>query len=472
MPEQAVVLDRRDDGLDPVTALDRWLAVRGDHDGPLFTAVHHRAPGRVTQGVHMPVGDLRGVVQELAVRAGLPATVSGYSLRRSWATHRYLAAPNDLGRISLQLRHTSIDTTVRYVEDLRTHQLDGIDMRSPDRVLAGPGGQPAGRKDLGFGAAPLAELVAQAQLLQAPRAGRAASTRKGEDSHWNTWASFAQAQGWPATPASPQALALFFAARADEGLKATSLRAQLRTILRRHDEAGHPTAGLADMAAEILAAYSRSTTSTTRKAPILGLGDLAAMVEVATQAGTPQGLRDRVIMCVGYGGAMRADDLSRARLQDIEATPWGCLLRLRTTKDDPTGQAAEIAVLLRRDDSLDPAAALADLAAAVGAAAGPLIPIDVGSDRAMSPEGIADRVRLLAKRAGLRSLPPATRCAAPGPPTPTRPASISSTSNGTCGTAHRPSPRATSPRCRCGSTTRPRTSPPGSSRRLHLASPP
>ena len=202
-------------------------------------------------------------------------------------------------------------------------------------------------------------------------------------------------------------MALFFAARADEGLKATSLRAQLQTISGRHDEAGHPTAGLAEIAEEILDAYSRSTTSTTRKAPILGLGDLAAMVEVATQAGTPQDLRDRVIVCVGYGGAMRADDLSRARVQNIGATAWGCVLRLRTTKDDPPGQVAETAVLLRRDDSLDPAAAAAitDLAAAVGAATGPLVSIDVGSDRAMSPEGIADRVRLLAKQAGLRVAP-------------------------------------------------------------------
>lgn len=401
MPGQAVVLDRRDDGLDPVAALDRWLAVRGDADGPLFTALHHRAPGRVAEGAHMPAGDLRGVVQDLAVRAGLPVTVSGYSLRRSWATHCYLADPNDLGRISLQLRHFSIDTTVRYVEDLRTHHLDGIDMLSADRVLAGPGGQPTGRKDLGFGTTPLGELVDQARLLQAPRAAKAASTSRIEDSHFRGWEEFAAAQGWMPEPASPEALALFFASRADKGLKASTLRAQLRTIVGRHAEAGHPTVGLADMAEEILDAYSRSSTSTTRKAPILGVGDLEAMAGATSAAEGPEGLRDRVIVCVGYGGAMRADDLSRARLEDVEATPWGCVLRLRTAKDDPTGQAGETVVLLRRDDSLDPVAALADLAAAVGAPAGPLVPIEVGADRAMGAEGIGDRVRVLARRAGL-----------------------------------------------------------------------
>lgn len=404
-PGQAVVLDRRDDGLDPVAALDRWLSVRGDDDGPLFTALHHRAPGRVAKGAHMPAGDLRGVVQDLAVRAGLPATVSGYSLRRSWATHRYLADPNDLGRISLQLRHTSIDTTVRYVEDLRTHHLEGIDMLSVDRVLAGPGGQPTGRKNLGFGDAPLGELVDQAWMLQAPQAAKAASTRRIEDSHWWGWKEFAAAQGWMPEPASPEALALFFAARADKGLKASTLRAQLRTIVGRHAEAGHPTARLAEMAEEILEAYSRSTPSTARKAPILGLADLKAMVAAATASGAPEGLRDRVLVCVGYGGAMRADHLSRARMEDVEATPWGCVLRLRTAKDDPTGQAGETAVLLRRDDSLDPVAAIADLAAAVGAAAGPIVPVDVRADRAMSAEGIGDRVRFLAKKARLRVAP-------------------------------------------------------------------
>ncbi|MGI8777329.1 MAG: tyrosine-type recombinase/integrase [Acidimicrobiales bacterium] len=404
MPDQAVILDGRDDMLDPVAALDRWLAVRGDDDGPLFTALHHRAPGRLAEGAHMPAGDLREVIHDLAVRVGLPETVSGYSLRRSWATHRYLADPNDLGPVSLQLRHASIDMTVRYVEDLRTHHLDGNDMLSPDRAMAGPGGQPTGRKDLGFGDTPLVELVDQARLLQAPRAAKAPSTRRIEDSHWNTWRAFANAQGWPAEPTSPEALALYFASRADKGLKASSLRAQLATIVGRHAEAGHPTSGLGEMAEEILDAYSRSSTRTTRKAPILGLAGLAAMVEVTGWA-LPEGLRDRVIVCVGYGGAMRADDLSRARLEDIEVTPWGCVLRLRTAKDDPTGQTGETVVLLRRRDSLDPVAAIDDLIGAVGAPVGPLVPVHVGADRAMSAEGIGDRVRCLAKAAGLRTVP-------------------------------------------------------------------
>jgi len=405
MADQAVVLDQRDDGLDPVGALDRWLAVRGDDDGPLFTALHHHAPGRQASGSHMPAGDLRDVLHGLAVRVGLPATVSGYSLRRSWATHHYLADPNNLGRISLQLRHASIDMTVRYVEDLRTHHLDGIDMLSPERVLAGPGGQRTGRKDLGFAPTPLAELIRQARLLQAPSAAKAPSTRRTEDSLWSTWAAYAGSHGWPAEPASPEALALFFAARADQGLTPGTLRAQLRTIVRRHDDAGHPTGGLAELAEEILDAYSRSSTTTTRKAPILGVADLRAMAEAAASSAPTAALRDRVIVCVGYCGAMRVDDLSRARLEDVETTPWGAVLRLRTTKDDPTGGHGETVVLLRRADALDPVAAINDLAAATAGPNGPLVPVDVRGDRAMSAGAIADRVRALAKAARLRAAP-------------------------------------------------------------------
>jgi integrase len=405
MPAQAAVLDRRDDGLDPVAALDRWLAVRGDGDGPLFTALHHRAPGRVAAGTFMPAGDLRDVIGQLAVRAGLPSTVSGYSLRRSWATHRYLSDPNDLGGISLQLRHASIDMTVRYVEDLRVHHLQRIDMLSADRVLAGPGGQPAQRRDLGFAPTPLAELRQRASVLQAPRAALAPATRRINDAHWSSWHRFAQAAGWPALPARPEALGLFFAERADQGLRPHYLDAQLRTILRRHADAGHPPGGLAVLAEEILDAYSRSAPWTARKAPIITLGDLTAMAAAAAERDGLEALRDRVLLCVGYCGAMRVDDLRRARLDDVERTPWGVLLRLRSSKDDPAGISGDAIVLPSRADVLDPVAALRDLAAATGRSSGPLLPTGRGADRPMTAEAVTERLRFLARTAGVRATP-------------------------------------------------------------------
>lgn len=307
MADQAVLLERRDDALDPIRALDRWLAVRGDADGPLFTNLHHRGPGRKAAGDHLPAGNIRVIVQDLASSVGLPSTVSGYSLRRSWATHRYLADPHDLASITMQLRHASMDMTVRYVEDLRPGDLNGDDILSTDQVLASAGGQPVGRKDIGFDPAPLADLVAEATVLSSPQASVAPSTARVNDSLWATWSVWTREQGFSPMPATAEALALFIAARADKGLKPGSLRAQLRQIVREHATLGYPTIGLASLAEEILDAYSRTHTAGPRKAPVLPIEDLTAMATAAAGLG-PGGLRDRVIVCAGYCGAMRVDD--------------------------------------------------------------------------------------------------------------------------------------------------------------------
>lgn len=302
MADQAVLLERRDDALDPIRALDRWLAVRGDADGPLFANVHHRAPGRKTAGDHLPAGNIRVIVQDLAASVGLPSTVSGYSLRRSWATHRYLADRHDLASIMMQLRHASMDMTVRYVEDLRPGDLSGDDILSTDQVLASAGGQPGGRKDIGFDPAPLGDLVAEATVLSSPRANVAPSTARVNDNLWATWSVWAHKQGFAPLPATAEALALFIAARADKGLKPGYLRAQLGQIVKQHATRGYPTLGLSSLAEEILDAYSRTHTGGRRKAPVLPIDGIAAM---AAAGQGPGGIRDRVIVCAGLRGDAR-----------------------------------------------------------------------------------------------------------------------------------------------------------------------
>lgn len=143
---EVVVLEPAPGPLDPVRVLDRWLAVRGDADGPLFGTVHHA----LGQDHGMTPDEIRGVLQDLAVQVGLPATVSAHSLRRSWATHTYLRDPDSVGAISIHLRHRRIANTTRYIEDLTTHLLDREDLLSPHTVAAGPGGQSAPSRDLGF----------------------------------------------------------------------------------------------------------------------------------------------------------------------------------------------------------------------------------------------------------------------------------------------------------------------------------
>lgn len=230
---EAVVLEPAPGALDPVRALDRWLAVRGDADGPLFGNVHHARDG--DRGV--TPDEVRGVLQDLAAQVGLPRTVSAHSLRRSWATHAYLRDPESIGAISIHLRHRRIANTVRYIEDLTCHLLDREQLLSPELVTAGPGGQSGPARDLGFDRSPLDELVGAALERSQPGWPFAPSTLRGYASYWSTWERWAAEQGFPAFPADPRHVALFAAARAEVGVAPNTLRAQLRALEAVHTDA-------------------------------------------------------------------------------------------------------------------------------------------------------------------------------------------------------------------------------------------
>lgn len=404
---QAVVLDATHDELDPVRAIDRWLAVRGDGDGPLFGNVHHAAD--LDRG--MTTDEIRGVLADLAAQVGLPATVSGHSLRRSWATHAYLRDRDALGAISLHLRHSRVDNTVRYIEDLALRLVDADEVLSREAVIAGRGGQSSPAKNVGFDDAPLDELVAAA--LDATRSGQvsfAPSTLRGYASYWSTWERWAKANGFDVFPADPRAVALFAAARSEEGIAPNTLRGQLRAMEAVHADNGVPTVGFVRLAAEMIAGLERDRRAPRRKAPIIPVADLRAMAawSLAQADESLESLRDHLMVCVGYAGGLRIDDLHRARIEHLGAVPAGYVLRLSVSKLNQSGRRGDGVLLARRDDELDPVAAIDRWHERTGMTKGPLLPVlpMTRSSRPISKDAIADRLKRLADRAGASVRPP------------------------------------------------------------------
>lgn len=397
---EAVVLEPTGGALDPVRLLDGWLAVRGDHDGPLFHNVHHHTD--LDRG--LTTDEIRGTVRDLAVAVGLPKTVSAYSLRRSWATHTYLRDRDSIGRISLQLRHGQIDTTMRYIEDLGTHLLDPGQVLSGDVVLAGPGGITAPAKNLGFALDPLDSLIGEAIAALGAPAGLAPATIHQIAHYWSAWERWCAEHDFPPFPADPSHVLLFAAKRAEDGATAKTVRAQLNAIQRVHDDTGVATVGFTRIAAEIINGLERGHVAARRQAPVIAAGDLVRMAETARADGETdlRALRDLVMLCVGYAGGLRADDLCRACLEWIEPVPAGRVLRLAASKLNQDGRRPEGVLLPARGDALDPVAALELWAERTGLTDGPLLPSLPLCEptRPMSKDSLADRLQRLAARAG------------------------------------------------------------------------
>jgi integrase len=95
-----------------VTALERWIELRGRQPGPLFTRLHKG--GRTTDERLRP--QAVSLVLKRAVEAsGLdPDSFSGHSLRAGLATSAALAGA-DLKDIMAQTRHRSHDIALRYI---------------------------------------------------------------------------------------------------------------------------------------------------------------------------------------------------------------------------------------------------------------------------------------------------------------------------------------------------------------------
>jgi integrase len=408
-PSQAVLLAAESGPLDPVAALDEWLAVRGDHDGPLFCSVHHGRLGVVAGDEAITTAEIREAIQDLATAVGLVAGVSGYSLRRSWATHQYLRDPSRLPLISAQLRHSSYDMTARYIDDLGLHLLDASEFLSTESVIAGPGGVTGRRRDLGFDQAPLAELLGEVAGLADESARWAPSTRRTHQSAWNVWAAWAAGHSFDPLPADPEHLVIYAADRARSGMAAESLRAALRTIRRVHEQAGHDASDLITLAEEIALGLGRLSPTERTKAPVLSVEDLTAMAYAARRRGERgdlAGWQDLVVVAVGYAGALRMDDLYRARVENLDRFSYGYGLRFGSSKENQGGRRAESVLLLTRGDLLDPIAAIDTWRELTGADDGPLLPV-IGSHppTPLSKDSLPDRLRRLAVDAGVVTRP-------------------------------------------------------------------
>jgi integrase len=137
-----------------------------------------------------------------------------------------------------------------------------------------------------------------------------------------------------------------------------------------------------------------------RKAPAVAevLRDMARTAPAGLK-----GLRDRALLLMGFGGALRRSELVALDVADLEETEDGLRVTIRRSKTDQEGHGVTIAIV--RGGTCCPVKALKAWLDAAGITAGPVFrPVRKGGkvrDRRLTAKSVCDLVKAYADAVGL-----------------------------------------------------------------------
>ena len=193
-------------------------------------------------------------------------------------------------------------------------------------------------------AAELQSLSARAAVY-ATRA-RGEGTRRAYRSAWSAFEAWCTSLGREPLAGDPETLAMYAVRCADRGLAVSSLRVHLAAIQAAHRLAGvaldlrHPRLVM------VLEGIARARGTRPRgKAAAAGPDILRLMLDTRPSPATQLGARDRALLLLGFGAALRRSELAGLALGDVTPVP-ACGLRVlvRRSKTDHRGAGQEVAV--------------------------------------------------------------------------------------------------------------------------------
>jgi site-specific recombinase XerD len=239
------------------------------------------------------------------------------------------------------------------------------------------------------------------QARQMIRNRHSESTRRAYAGDVMAFQQWAEQHGQQVLPASPETVALFITAQAEQQLAAATITRRLAAIRYLHRESGHANPCDCELVSGVMAGIRRTVGAAQRQVAPATADRLKAMLDACGD--TLQGKRDRALLAVGFGGALRRSELAGIQLDDIEFTQEGLRIRLRQSKTDQDGRGQTVPVLDGRN--LQVKAALENWLAASGITSGPVFRTLGKGDRvlptAISGRSIADVVKRRAAQAGL-----------------------------------------------------------------------
>lgn len=231
---------------------------------------------------------------------------------------------------------------------------------------------------------------------------KASATRRAYRSDWAHFAGWCAAVGQTALPCEPATLCLYLAAHAP-ALRVTTLQRRLASISQAHKAAGLGTPVGTPAVRAVWAGIARQHgRPPVRKTPLV----VEAMRRCLDQLDdSPRGRRDRALLLLAWGGALRRSEVVALTTGDVALEDRGMVLQVRRGKTDQLATGRAVALPFGRRADYCPVRAYERWVQHVRAGAAPLFPrIDdaghIGS-RALSDKQVARLIKRVAEQASL-----------------------------------------------------------------------
>lgn len=278
----------------------------------------------------------------------------------------------------------------------------------------------------------------------------AKDSRRVYGSHWRQYAAWCERLGFAAINGDPQVVSMYLASMADRGLRPNTVSVALAAVDKAHDWAGIPLDTKDPLIAEVMGGIRRPDDGGTdgeRDGMISGNGtslawatdldDIRAepvtydllrrmvahcpLTRIDRDTGEPlphhQGLRDRALLLLAFGGALRRAEAVALNLRDVTIREEGLIVRVRVSKTNQTGKLDHVSAqkgiwrAAHPGDSCCPVRAFEEWCAVRGTRE-PTAPVFVGlkksgwpTDKRLSGESVADIVRRLVATVALSAEP-------------------------------------------------------------------
>jgi len=234
-------------------------------------------------------------------------------------------------------------------------------------------------------------------------ASRSTATKRAYGSDWRIFTVWALERGISPLPASPSTICAFLASQAETGLSSSTLGRRLASIKLAHTSAEYESPTNSEKVRTTMKGIRRSIgTKPVQKAPATS-DRLLDMVSYTPD--TLRGLRDKAILLLGFGAALRRSELSALMVEDLEEVEGGLRVHIRSSKTDQEG-AGEIVPVIRGDKCC-PVEAVQAWVDAADIDDGPLFRMMRRGDKVtpspLSAESIGNTVKRYAAKAGYKA---------------------------------------------------------------------